>query len=396
MPWSESWLIRLLIGMKIEKNKKEFFLAVGLLSGGIIGAGVFSLPYAFQLAGLLTGFFYLAIATGVYILLHMMYADVIIKTPGEHRFVGLARTHLGKGSGLFAVLMGVVQMIFVLTIYLVLSKSFLALIVSFGNSAQHIFFFWLIGSVAIFLNLRKIALSELLITLSIIAIIAVVFVLGLAHIPRLAEVPAFTESRFWLIPLPAILFALSGRVVIPAVIRFLRERGSGDDRRRLFRVILWGTVIPAIVYGLFVIGVLGLSANVTEDAVSGLAGGLPAWLVWGIGILGFLSLWSSYILVGLDVYETLRFDLGLRRPARLALVVLAPLLLYAAGFTSFLGLVSFVGGVFLVLEGFFVIAMYRKAHGLPGLFAGPHRLMTILATIALLGALGAVLSGAAS
>lgn len=379
--------------MTEKASRWDVALAIGLLSGGIIGAGVFSLPYAFQLAGLLTGFFYLAIATGVYIVLHVMYADVIMKTPGEHRFVGLAKTHLGRGAGLFAVLMGVVQMIFVLTIYLVLSKSFLSLVVSFGNDAQHIFFFWLLGSIAIFFNLRKIALSELLITLSIIAIIAVVFFLGAAHGDRLSAIPALSESRFWLIPLPAILFALSGRVVIPAVIRFLRERGSGDDRRKLFKVILWGTVIPAIVYGLFVIGVLGLSAKVTEDAVSGLVGGLSSWLMWGIGVLGFLSLWSSYILVGLDVYETVRFDLGLRRPARLALVVLTPLLLYAAGFTSFLGLVSFVGGVFLVLEGFFVIAMYRKAHQLPGFFAGPHRLMTVLATVALLAALAAALLG---
>lgn len=380
--------------MIAKASKRDRVIAVGLLAGGIIGAGVFSLPFAFNLAGLFTGFFYLAIAAGVYILLHMMYADVLLKTAGEHRFIGLAKTYLGRGAGLFAVLMGVVQMIFVLTIYLVLSKSFLALITSVGDEAQHIFVFWMLGSLAIFLNLRRIALSELLVTISIVAIIALIFVLGVLNFDRLAAAPVIADSRFWLVPLPAILFALSGRVVIPAVVRFLRERNGGEDNRRhIFQVIVWGTLLPALVYGLFVIGAIGLSGVVSEDAVSGLIGQISPVFLLIIGALGILSLWSSYILVGLDVYETLRFDLNSPKPVRLLLVVAAPLLLYAAGFTSFLGLVSFVGGIFLVFEGLFVIAMYRSAHGLTGFFTGPHRLMTILASLALLAALASVLVG---
>ncbi|MDO8601652.1 MAG: aromatic amino acid transport family protein [bacterium] len=373
---------------------RDSFLAVGLLAGGIIGAGVFALPYAFSTAGLATGFFYLAIATGVYILLHLIYADILVKTSGEHRLVGLARQYLGRGAGALAVLIGVVQMVFVLTIYLVLSKSFLSLITSVGNTQQQIFLFWLLGSVAIFLKLRRIALSELLVTLSISAIIALIFILGIFHLDRVTAVPLFANPRHWLIPLPAILFALSGRVVIPAVVRFLRGRNNGEDnRRQIFKVILWGTLIPAIIYGLFVIGTIGLSAPVSEDAVIGLIGQISPALLLIIGVLGLFSLWSSYLLVGLDVYETLKLDLRMNKLWRLLIVVVAPLILYAAGFTSFLTLVSFVGGIFLVLEGLFVIAIYRKSHNIQSLFRGPHALTMTLAVIALLTALAAVIFG---
>ncbi len=369
-------------------------MAIGLLAGGIIGAGVFALPFAFVSAGLLTGFFYLAIATGVYIFLHSIYADTLIKTAGEHRLVGLARQYLGRGAGAFAVLIGVVQMVFVLTIYLVLSKSFLGLITSIGNAQQHLFFFWLVGSAAIFLKLKRIALSELLIVLSMVAIIALIFIVGIFHVDRVAAVSLFSSPQKWLIPLPAIFFALSGRVVIPAVVRFLRSRNGGvDDRRQVFGTIVWGTLIPAAVYGLFVLGAIGLSVTVSEDAVTGLIGQLSPAFLMVIGILGFLSLWSSYILVGLDVYETLKFDLRMSTLWRLLIVVVAPLMLYAAGFTSFLTLVSFVGGIFLVCEGMLIIVMYRRAHALSGIWHGPHRFMTILAIIALLAALGAVLLG---
>lgn len=374
-------------------KKRDTLSAIGLLAGGIIGAGVFSLPYAFVTAGLLTGFFYLAVATGVYLLIHLLYADILIRTPGEHRFVGLARQYLGRGAGMFAVLMGVVQMVFVLTIYLVLSKSFLHLVTPFGNDEQKIFLFWLFGSAAIFLKLKRIAFSELLITMSIVGIIALIFIMGILHSEAVSAAPFLGSPRSWLVPLPAILFALSGRVVIPAVVRFLRVQNQGeDDRRQIFKVIFWGTLVPAIGYGLFILGTIGLSGgSVTEDAVSGLAAGLSPAILVVIGVLGFFSLWSSYLLVGLDVYETLKFDLQINGFWRLLIVVIAPLILYACGFTSFLGLVSFVGGIFLVLEGLFVIMMYLKERGITNPFRGPHALMVTLATIALVSALASVI-----
>lgn len=378
----------------MKKGGKGTLLAVGLLAGGIIGAGVFSLPFAFASAGLITGFFYLAIATGVYVLLHLIYADVLIQTPGEHRFVGLSRQYLGRGAGAFAVLLGVAQMVFVLTIYLVLSKSFIALITPVGNAQQHIFIFWLLGSAAIFLKLKRLALSELLVTISVVGIIALIFILGIFHGDRIAATPLLASPRYWLVPLPAILFALSGRVVIPTVVRFLRGQNNGEDKRRqIFKVIAWGTFIPALVYGLFVLGTIGLSGGVSEDAVSGLVGQLSPALLAVIGALGLLSLWSSYILVGLDVYETLKFDLNMGVIRRLLIVVVAPLILYACGFTSFLTLVSFVGGIFLVFEGLFIIAIYRRLHKLNSLFRGPHALMVTLAIMALLVAFAAVIMG---
>ncbi len=373
-------------------------MAVSLLSGGIIGAGVFSLPYAFATAGLAVGFFYLVIAAVVYTFIHLMYADVVVKTEGKHRFVGYARRYLGKTAGLMAVLMGVVEMVFVLTIYLILSKSFLHLITPFGNTEQKILIFWILGSLAIFLNLRRIALSELLITISMVAIIALMFVLGIGHLDRLMTVPVLGDPQHWLLPLPAILFALSGRVVIPAVIDFLRGRNRGkDNRAQIRKVIIWATLLPAVVYGLFVLATIELSGAVSEDAVSGLLGQLSPFFLALIGVLGFLSLWSSYILVGLDVHETLRLDLKMGRLWRLALVVAAPLFLYIVGFTSFLTLVSFVGGIFLSFEGFFVILMYLKAHQVPShplmLFRGPHGYIAALLITAFLVALIAVIVG---
>ncbi len=77
-----------------------------------------------------------------------------------------------------------------------------------------------------------------------------------------------------------------------------------------------------------------------------------------IGILGLLSLFSSYIVVGLDVKNVLTFDLKWPKTLAFLTVVLGPLIPYFLSFKSFIGLVSFVGGVFLALEGLFVVFMW--------------------------------------
>ncbi len=110
--------------------RKSIILPTGLLAATIIGAGIFALPYTFEKAGIITGLFYLVIFAGVFTLIHLMYADVIIKTEGFHRFVGYAEIYLGNIGKWLTVSVTVIGMIFVLVIYLILSISFINLIVS--------------------------------------------------------------------------------------------------------------------------------------------------------------------------------------------------------------------------------------------------------------------------
>ena len=97
--------------------------------------------------------------------------------------------------------------------------------------------------------------------------------------------------------------------------------------------------------------------------VLGLIGYVPNWVLISVGIVGILAILSSYATIGLDVYSTLELDLKFSWWSRFAVIVFAPLILYFAGLNNFLGLVSFVGGVFLALEGIFIIWMWLKVTG---------------------------------
>ncbi len=340
--------------MPTKTTVRNELLSVGLLSGTIIGAGVFSLPYIFKTAGLVPGFFYLVLAAAAYSVIHLMFAKIIQSTPGEHRFVGYARIYLGRGAGFFSVFMTVIETIFVLTIYLILSQSFINLVVPAGAWVEKLIVFWVLSSAAIFLGVRRIAWLELLITGGIIGVIFLIFLFGIPKLgtPGALDLGAGGGWRNFLLPLAPVLFSMSGRQAIPAL---LKVGGS------VKKAIIAGTVLPALVYILFVVSILALSPVVTEDAVTGLVGAVPGAVLVLVGIFGILSLVSSYITVGFDVYKSLELDFRFPFWLKFLIVILGPIALYFAGFTSFIVLVSFVGGIFLALEGIFITLMWLKA-----------------------------------
>ncbi len=335
----------------IPTRIKSFFLSFGVLAGTIIGAGVFSLPYLFKFSGISLGFLYLAIGALAYIAIYLMYAEVVEKTPGDHRLVGYSRIYLGNWTTVPAILMTVIEGILVLTIYLILSESFAHLLFRSGSSELKIVIFWFLSSAGVLLGLKRIAKAELVITMGILSIFALVFFFGLENLGGVSQQDFIPVWGNFFLPLGPILFALSGRAAIPAIVRL-----GGPVKK----AIVWGVAVPALVYLLFAISVVAISPIVTQDAVTGLRIGIPGWTSWLLGILGILALISSYLTIGYDVDKSLETDLKVSYWSRFALVMLGPIALYFGGLREFLPMVSFTGGIFIALESIFIIWIWLK------------------------------------
>lgn len=333
---------------------KSFLSATGLLVGTIIGAGVFSLPYLFKFSGFSLGLVYLALAAAAYILLYGMYAEIISATPGDHRFVGYTRIYLGKWAGLAGILMTIIQGIFVLTVYLILSESFANLFFPAAAGITKIVVFWFLASSSILLGIKKIAKMEFFITVGMIGIFLLLAVFGVRNF---GAVSLSDFAPVWgnlLLPFSAVLFALSGRAAIPGIVK------SGAPVRK---VIFWGIVITAVIYAIFAISTVVTSALVTKDAVTGLKLSLPLIMTKLLGILGILALISSYIAIGHDTDKSLDLDMKFPWWLRFLLVMMGPLILYFAGVRDFLMGVGWVGGIFIALESIFIVGMWLKMKG---------------------------------
>ncbi len=341
----------------LKKIYERELLPMGLLMGTIIGAGFFSLPYVVSKSGAALGFFYLLLGTVSYLVVHLMYADVIVGTQTTHRFPGYANLYLGKSGRMLAILASVFGSLLAMTIYLVLSASFGRLIAPIAGGGAEISIFWLLGSLTLFLRLKGLTAVETIITGGIIAIIGVISWLGIgnAHLPPLSEASLKTIG----LPLSPAIFSLGGLSAIYLITEYVRRRG-GSWQTSLKRVITLGTVIPAILYALFILGIIGLSKEVSPDGVSGLVSQLHPLLLAAVGVLGLLTLWSSYVSVGFNLRDILGVDFNLPEWSRDLIVVGMPFGIYLAGFHDFLTLVSFAGGFLLALEGILAILMWRQ------------------------------------
>lgn len=341
---------------------KHIIIPAGLLAALIIGAGMFSLPFVFQKAGWLPGFFYLAAFSLIFSLIHLMYLAIIQQTGGHHRFVGYAKIHLGRFGFLSSILVTVFTLILVLTIYLILSASFIRLILPDLNSLVGVLAFWFLGTTAVILGIKKMAGIEFWTAFAMVALVLVIFI-GALNLTgfSLKDVSAF-NLPFWFLPFGPVLFSLAGRAGISSIYEYfkvnkLKERGNIE------LAIILGTIIPAIIYLFFVFGVLSFSPGlVTPDAVSGMIMA-PIGIIKAIGILGILSLLTSYVFLGLELKGIFRLDFELSEISAALLVILAPIGLYLLGVADFIKTVSLAGGVFAGLEGVLVVLMYEKISG---------------------------------
>ena len=343
----------------------------------IIGAGMFALPYVFAKAGVVTGFFYLAVFAGVFVAVHRMYARIVVEPKGKHRLVGYAKIYLGQWGFWVSLLTSGIGLLLVLTAYLALASDFLGLIFPGLSGAAGLYAFWFVSSLAVLLSLSRLAKLEFGATVAIGAIILSLFVAGLI---RGGEVVVpLVNPGFSLLPYGVVLFSLSGRAAISSLYMYYKRREL--DSSQIYKAVTWGTIAPAVLYIFFVLAVFLLSGNaVSPDALSGLAASVPRALLVLTGILGVFVLWTSYFFLGLEVKGVLHLDLGLKSSLSHLGVFLAPLALYLSGLSNFIQLIGIVGGIFLALESVLVVLIYSR-------FKGWHVLNTFLVIVFLLGAL---------
>ncbi|MFH1161672.1 MAG: aromatic amino acid transport family protein [Candidatus Jorgensenbacteria bacterium] len=343
---------------------KPFMLATGLLAGTVIGAGMFSLPYVFSRVGVMSGLFYLLAFSFVYFAVHLMYARVVETRPDGHQFSFFARAYLPMWASLPVSLGIFTELLLVLVAYLVLAPTFGVVAAGLSTQADGtdirtitLIVFWLTGSLFMFARLTWQGIAEIFGAVVILGIVAAVLLFGTS---APLTTPAFTPLNFGLFFLPfgPLLFSLAGR---PAVTEVVEEHRRAGKSFSLTKAIAWGTFIPAAIYAIFALSVLRLNPAVTPEALNSLGGIIPPYLLSLLGVLGLITLWTSYFIIGENVRDMLHLDWKMPKWFSSAVVVAVPLLLYLAGLRNFLGVISFTGGVFLAVEGVAVIAMWRRA-----------------------------------
>lgn len=333
---------------------KAFLWAAGLMAATTFGAGLFALPYVFLKAGWLTGIFYLGALSGVVAFVQDLYRESLDAVDGRERLMGLSRTYLGLFWQRLAPLIIFASLVLALLVYLILADRFIKLIFP-DIGIWGVLLFWLAGSAPIILKLRRFVAFEML-GVVMMAGIVLLIAFGINDITGFSRAPALDLKNAFL-PFGAVLFSLAGWTAVEPILDYERLRRISPRASRKGMAV--GVCIAAALYLIFVAGIFGSAAKITDDTLSG-ATNFPQWKFLSVIILGLVALWTSYMPIALEIHNGLEKDFRWPAFIRLATVVFVPPLLFFLGLSNFIAILGLAGGAFLGLNYLLIILVARK------------------------------------
>jgi len=88
---------------------------------------------------------------------------------------------------------------------------------------------------------------------------------------------------------------------------------------------------------------------------------LPFYAKTILAIVGFFTLWTSYIMLTNNTRDILLYDMRFPKVIAFGVPILIPLFLLFLGLDDFMEVVEIAGGIFVALEGLFMVWMWYRA-----------------------------------
>jgi tyrosine-specific transport protein len=343
-------------------NKLAFWEGVAILVGTIIGAGVFTLPYAASQSGLMVALFWLLFLGLVVLYIHLIFGEIILRTPENFRLPGYVGYYLGEQAKKFLLITNFLTFGISLTIYLLLAARFMAILISpYQVPFQTLFLvLWFLLSIVILFDSSVASRLNFYCSFGLLALFLVLFFLLMPHFQAANFNWTSHLSWNWLLPYGLFLYALVGFSAVPEALKVAREN---NIKGSLFKkIILIASLIPVLAYALFILGIVGVTgSNTTIDAIGGLVNILGPHIIILGALLGFLSVVTSYLVIGTYLKHSFIFDYRWPRWLALALVVFGPLLVYLLGLTDIVKWLSLMGAVLTGFEAIMLLFSLKEA-----------------------------------
>jgi tyrosine-specific transport protein len=338
---------------------KKFFLALAVLIGTVVGAGIFGIPYVIAKSGILPGLFYFLVLGLAILILHLVFGEIVLRTEERCRFTGYAQKYLGNNGKALATISIIIGMTGTLLAYIIIGGNFLKIILSPVinlSSFRLSLIFWLVLVYFVFHGIKIIATIEVFTNSAFFIIMIVVFSFLL---------PKFSIQNFDLVnlknfflPYGVIMFALTGFAAMPEIADILK---TPEERKSLKKVIIASSVASIILYLLFSLAVTGVSGGETSgEALSGLVPFLGQRIITLGALFGVITIADSFLIICLYFKNTLIYDYHFSKIIAFSIASFLPLLLFLK-FRSFTQIIGFVGTILGTVEGIIILLIFKKA-----------------------------------
>jgi len=338
-------------------DTKRFLVAVSILVGTCIGAGVLGIPYIAARSGFFITLGYILLLGLIILVVNLYIGEIALRTKGDHQLIGYARKYLGKRWKHvmeFAVVFGSYAALIAYMLGMGESLSFLI----FGNTFNSLWLGILIGLIMALLIgggiklLKRFEKWGVLIILCLLVAIFIVFVNKI----EIANLFIFNPMNVFL-PFGVVLFALMSFHAIPEVKVVLKRK------EKLFKkVMLTATLTSIIFYILFTLVVVGFKGHATPEVATLALGAVFVFL-------GLFTMFTSYLAGGNALIDNFLFDERWSKPWAWFFASIIPIMIFVltqlTNFFSFITILSIGGVVSGGMLAVMVLFMIKKAkrHG---------------------------------
>lgn len=341
--------------------KKEVYEAIATLVGTVIGAGVLGIPYVMATAGFLTGLIVILVVCGVVTLMYLYYGEVVLRTKGKHQLTGYAQQYLGKPGKYFATASMVIGIYGALTAYILGVGASLKSIFG-GSPLAYSLVFFVFVALLVYMGIKAIEKSELILIFLIIAVILAISVLSFNRI-EVSNLNHFNLTKI-LLPYGVIIFAFMGTAAIPEMREILVR-----NEKELKKSIIIGMAIPLILYIVFtlvVVGVVGLEGFSALDADQRIATiALSSFVGEHLALLGnifaILAMTTSFLTLGLALREMYEYDFKVKKRLAWALTFFFPLVFAMSRLTDFIQIIGLAGALTGGINACLIVLMFWQA-----------------------------------
>jgi len=265
-------------------------------------------------SGVLPTLILLLIVGTIVLYIHLIYGELSLRTENSYGLPGYVGTYLGSTAKKFVLGTTLITFAISLLILLLLATQFLAILLSqlgINLASPWIFtLLWLVISFFTLYDSRVAVKANFIFSFVLVAIFIFISIKSLPaiHFENL-------KTMHWLgflLPYGVIFYSLNGLAAVPESLQTARINKL--PKKDYKRIILWGTIIPVIIYALFILSVVGVSGlATTKTAIDGLVGAMGPSIVIIGAVLGLLAVVTSYVTFGMYLKHLFVNDLKFTR-----------------------------------------------------------------------------------
>ena len=295
-----------------------------------------------------------------------MTGEIVLRTKQQHQLTGYAEKYLGpwgKRLMMFSMVFGTYG---ALTAYLIGEGESLRAIFRWGNPLWYSILFFVIAFLIIYKGIKAAGKAELILIGVLLLIVVLIGIFSYQNI-HLSNLASLNWAKFFA-PYGVILFALMGMPSVPEMQEVLEQ-----EKQKMKKAIIIGSIIPIILYILFafiVVGLIGLDnfeLLAPNQKIATVALSIYSFPTLGVlaNVIAVLSMFTSFLTLSIALIEMYEYDYIFPQSAALLLTFSVPLLITIFSLATFIPIIAITGAIAGGIQAILIIFSYWKAklHG---------------------------------